>query len=100
MDELNLEQLAPVAEKLGAWGTGVVVALILVFRLLKQWIEYRRARNEANGESTASEVDALLEMVVEDEQEDAELIGRVDSMTAEIAEIRAEIEALKRSLGE
>ncbi len=100
MDELNLEQLAPVAEKLGAWGTGVVVALILTFRLLKQWIEYRRARNEASGESTASEVDALLEMVVEDEQEDAELIGRVDSITVEIAEIRAEIDALKHSLGE
>tara|TARA_S200002703_G_scaffold31266_1_gene27268 strand:+ start:1159 stop:1461 length:303 start_codon:yes stop_codon:yes gene_type:complete len=100
VDELNLEQLAPVAEKLGAWGTGVVVALILTFRLLKQWIEYRRARNEASGESTASEVDALLEMVVEDEQEDAELIGRVDSITVEIAEIRAEIDALKHSLGE
>lgn len=101
MDGLDLQQLAPIAEKIGAWGTGAIVALILIFKLLKQWLEYRATRAEADKSlNSESEVEALLEIVAEDEEEDEKLITRVDTITEELAQIRAELDALKRSLGE
>ena len=72
MESINLEQLiAPIAQHLGAVGTGIVVALVLVFRLLKSWLEYKRARDESNGSSDSSEeIETLMEIVAENEEED------------------------------
>jgi len=101
MDDLNLQHLAPIAQKIGAVGTAVIVGLILLFRLLKQYLEYRATRAEATRTIDAeSEVETLLEIVAEDEAEDAELITRVDSLSSELAEVRRELNDLKRSLGE
>jgi len=101
MEGLDLQQLAPVAEKLGAWGTGVLVGLILLFKLLKQWLEYRKTQAETKQSiNTESEVEALLEIVAEDESEDEALKERVDSLTEELNGLKIELNELKKSLGE
>ena len=96
----SIKHLAPLIEKIGAIGTAVIVALILIFKLLKQWLEYRATRAETTNTSSSSDVETLLEIVADDEQEDAELIARVDSLSEELKAIKREFEQLKRDLGD
>lgn len=107
--DINLEQLiTPIAQHLGAVGTGLVVSLVLVFRLLKSWLEYKRTRDEsANAEASHEELEALMEIVAENETQDAEdeaaIIESVNTLSQEVAiiretqiELRREIRRLQR----
>lgn len=97
----DLGALAPIAEHLGAFGTGLVVALILIFRLLKSWIEYRRSKQAADQPDPA-EIETLIEMVAENEEEDAkeeaEIIDSVQSLTQEVQQIRDTQIEIRREL--
>lgn len=89
----DLGALAPIAQHLGAVGTGLVVALVLVFRLLKSWIEYKRARDaEQNKTPSSEELDALLELVteneVEDEKEERAILDSVHTLSEEVRDLR------------
>ena len=96
----SVKHLAPLIEKIGAVGTATIVALILIFKLLKQWLEYRATRAEAINAPSESDVETLLEIVADDEQEDAELIARVDSLTEELKELKRDLARLKQELGD
>lgn len=98
----DLGALAPIAEHLGALGTGLVVALILIFRLLKSWIEYRRSKRDADQSSDSADIETLIEMVAENEEEDAkedaEIIDSVQTLTNEVSEIRETQLEIRREL--
>tara|TARA_Y100000114_G_C11749742_1_gene323599 strand:- start:565 stop:957 length:393 start_codon:yes stop_codon:yes gene_type:complete len=104
MESINLEQLiAPIAQHLGAVGTGIVVALVLVFRLLKSWLEFKRARDAAENENSSSEeIETLMEIVAENETEDAKeeaaIIESVNTLSEEVATIRDAQNELRREI--
>lgn len=99
--DIDPQALAPIAKEIGAIGTATIVGLILAFKLAKHWMEYRKTKAEATRSIDAeSDVETLLEIVADDEEEDAQLIERVDSITGELAEIREELDRVKRDLEE
>ena len=97
----DLGALAPIAEHLGAVGTGLVVALVLCFRLLKSWVEYKRAKKEST-QSSSEDVETLIEMVAENEEKDAheetQIIVSVQELTNEVHEIRETQIEIRREL--
>ena len=91
MDAIPLDSLiTSIAQHLGAVGTGIVVFLVLGFRLMKAWIEYKRAKDDTPVKS--EELETLIELVAENDEEhdkqETEIIESVKSLTQEIRDIR------------
>jgi len=93
MDAIPLDSLiTSIAQHLGAVGTGVVVFLVLGFRLMKAWIEYKRAKEDTVPTVKSEELETLIELVAENDEEhdkqETEIMESVKSLTEEIRDIR------------
>jgi len=99
----ELSALAPIVKHLGAYGTGLVLALILGFRLLKSYLEYKRARDQNDSESVSEDdLNALVDIVTENESKDAEeeqaIIDSVQALKQEIDDIKDSQIEIRREL--
>jgi len=92
MDAIPLDSLiTSIAQHLGAVGTGIVVFLVLGFRLMKAWIEYKRAKDDT-APVKSEELETLIELVAENDEEhdkqETEIMESVKSLTEEIRDIK------------
>lgn len=97
----ELSALAPIVKHLGAYGSALVLALILGFRLLKSYLEYKQARDSKTGsdhEALTELIDTVAENEAKDTEEEKAIIDSVKSLTQEIDEIKDSQIEIRREL--
>lgn len=100
MEEINPDALAPLVSVLGVWGTLALTAAFFVIKLVNKWLEHRREKATAQQlNNSEQELEALLEMLETDEQEDRALEERVELLEVRISVLSRELQDLKEELG-
>jgi len=108
-DQLTLppDQLAPLVQLFGVWGTLAIGAGFGAYKLVNKWLAQRaELKRDANIATNSEDLEVVLQMIADDENSDIELLAQVNSLRCEVEEIRAtraelvELHATKRELEE
>jgi len=108
-DQITLppDQLGPLVQTLGVWGTIAAGALFAVYRFANRWLAQRaEMKRDANIETNSEDLEVVLQMIADDEDKDLELIAQVNTLRCEVEEIRAtraelvELHATRREIDE
>jgi len=108
-DQLTLppDQLAPLVQLFGVWGTIAVGALFALYKVVNKWLAQRaEMKRDANIETNSEDLEVVLQMIADDENEDLELLAQVNTLRCEVEEIRAtraelvELHATRREIDE
>jgi septal ring factor EnvC (AmiA/AmiB activator) len=108
-DQITLppDQLGPLVQMLGVWGTVAVGALFALYKVANKWLAQRaEMKRDANIETNSEDLEVVLQMIADDEDKDLELIAQVNTLRCEVEEIRAtraelvELHATRREIDE
>ena len=108
-DQITLppDQLGPLVQMLGVWGTVAVGALFALYKVANKWLAQRaEMKRDANIETNSEDLEVVLQMIADDEDKDLELLAQVNSLRCEVEEIRAtraelvELHATRREIDE
>ena len=87
------EQLAPLVQMLGVWGTLALSGGFAVYKLVRRWLDQRNAARIKQAVATNGEdLEVVLEMIADDEESDLKLNARVASLAADVELLRARVD--------
>ena len=87
------EQLAPLVQMFGVWGTVALSAGFGVYKLARRWLDQRNAERMKHAVATNGEdLEVVLEMIADDEASDLALKARVAALAEDVELLKTRVD--------